>query len=240
MGGWKGGHVRGVLIVEDDGDLARIMVRALEAEGLPAQAASSAEEAYGLLTDAAFDCLVVDINLPGDDGIELCRNLRRASDAPVLFASARLGAEVRVAALDGGGDAYLPKPFSLREMTAQVRALMRRSAGATSGAAEPVAYGPFMLDEAAGRILKEGAAVKLSPKEFELAAHLMRHAGCTFTKEALLAEVWGAFSAVEPQTVAVHMSWIRAKLEDDPATPAFFKTVRGRGYLFSIPEEGNA
>lgn len=233
----EGGCVRGVLIVEDDEDLARIMVRALEAEGIPAQAASSAEEAYGLLAEATFACLVVDINLPGDDGIELCRNLRRVSGSPVLFASARLGAEVRVAALDGGGDAYLVKPFSLREMTAQVRALMRRSASASSNAGEPIAYGPFMLDEAAGRILKGGEEVKLSPKEFELAAHLMRHAGCAFTKESLLAEVWGAFAAVEPQTVAVHMSWIRAKLEDDPASPAFFKTVRGRGYLFRISSE---
>lgn len=234
----EGGRVRGVLIVEDDGDLARIMMRALEAEGMSACTASSAEDAYDLLADAAFDCLVVDINLPGDDGIELCRNLRRVSSAPVLFASARLGADVRVAALDGGGDAYLPKPFSLREMTAQVRALMRRSAGAPSGTAEQVVFGPFTLDEAAGRILKEGAAVRLSPKEFDLAAHLMRHEGHAFTKEELLAEVWGAFSAVEPQTVAVHMSWIRAKLEDDPTAPLFFKTVRGRGYLFNAGGEG--
>lgn len=230
----------GVLIVEDDRDLAPIMARALEAEGFTARVASSAEEAYDALSQAAFDCLVLDINLPGDDGIALCRNLRASSGVPVLFASARLGEDVRVRALDEGGDAYLQKPFSLREMTAQVGALIRRNAGARPGGADARPFGPFTLDAAVGRILKRGVEARLSPKEYELAAYLMRHEGSVWSRDALLAEVWGAFAAVEPQTVAVHMSWIRAKLEDDPARPQHFKTVRGQGYRFTSGEEATA
>lgn len=228
--------MRRVLIVEDDWDLASIMARALEAEDFIVRTASSAEEAYDALSQAAFDCMVVDINLPGDDGIALCRNLRALSGVPVLFASARLDEDVRVRALDEGGDAYLQKPFSLREMTAQVGALIRRNAGVQPGTADARSFGPFTLDAAAGRILKRGEEAKLSPKEYELAAHLMQHEGSTCSRDALLTEVWGAFAAVEPQTVAVHMSWIRAKLEDDPADPQHFKTVRGQGYRFTSGE----
>ncbi len=232
-----------ILIVEDDRDLARVTARFLESSGLAVQVVGSAEDAYDALGRSAFDCLVVDVNLPGDDGFALCRNLRGRSGVPVLFASARVEPDARVRALEEGGDVYLPKPFGLRELLAQVQALIRRSEGMTggaagapgglgAGAAAPAPLGPFQLDEAAGRILKRGEEVALSPREYQLAAFLMRHAGEAVSRDALLAEVWGAFAEVEAQTVAVHMSWLRAKLEDDPAHPTHFKTVRGQGYRF--------
>lgn len=232
--------MQNILIVEDDRDLAYVTARFLEANGFSVQVAESAEAAYDALTCAVFDCLVVDVNLPGDDGFALCRNLRARSGVPVLFASARIEPDARVRALEEGGDVYLPKPFSLKELLAQVQALIRRSEGAVqgvAGAAGRVAsasrqLGPFLLDSAAQRILKDGMEVELSPREYQLAAFLMRHAGEAVERDVLLAEVWGAFSEVEPQTVAVHMRWLRAKLEDDPAAPVHFKTVRGRGYRF--------
>lgn len=233
-----------ILIVEDDRDLARITARFLEKSGFAVSVAPSAEAAYAELTHAAFDCLVVDVNLPGDDGFALCRHLRSRSGVPVLFASARVEPDARVRALEEGGDVYLPKPFSLKELLAQVQALLRRSggmmghAGGTSGAAagQTIEHGRFCLDVAAGRLLKDGTEVALSPREYQLAAFLMRHAGEAVSRDALLAEVWGAFAEVEAQTVAVHMSWLRAKLEDDPAHPAHFKTVRGQGYRFDAGE----
>lgn len=178
--------------------------------------------------------MLLDINLPGDDGFAACAALRRASDVPIVFASARTSETDRIVGLDTGGDDYLPKPYSLRELLAHVNALLRRSRGRAGGegADGALAAGPYVLDEAAGSMLKDGAAIPLSPKEFALARYLMAREGEVVSKDRLLAEVWGAFSEVEPQTVSVHMSWLRAKVEDDPAHPAHFKTVRGRGYCF--------
>lgn len=225
-----------VLIVEDDRDLAGLMVRAFAAEGFTAESVSSAEEAYDALTGSVFDCLVVDINLPGDDGFALCRNLREKSGAPVIFASARIEPDVRVRALEEGGDVFLSKPFSLRELLAQAKALLRRPE-MRQAAEEELTVGPFVLRPAAAELLKDGEAIALSPKEFLLASILMRNAGRALSRETLLVQAWGVFSDVEPQTVAVHMSWLRAKLEDDPAHPVFFKTVRGVGYRFDLPDE---
>ncbi|NGM18250.1 response regulator [Eggerthellaceae bacterium zg-893] len=219
-----------ILLVEDDGDLARIVARYLEGEGMAVRVAPSAEDAYDLLTNSVFDLVVLDINLPGDDGLSACRNLRAASDVPIIFATARVDEGDRVAGLDLGGDGYLSKPYSLRELRSYIEALLRRF-GKTAGGSV-VRQGPFELDTAAGVVRKAGEAVALAPKEFALAAFLMTHEGETLSKERLISEVWGAFCDVEPQTVAVHMSWLRSKLEDDPAHPKHFLTVHGRGYRF--------
>lgn len=225
-----------VLIVEDEGELAQLMRRAFEADGVAADIAGSAEEAYDLLTSAVFDCLMVDVNLPGDDGYALCRNLRERSGVPVVFASARIEPDARIRALEEGGDAYLSKPFSLREMLAQAKALMMRPERKTGTGEAVLSAGPFQLDGRAKTIRKNGQLIALSPREFQLASALMGNAGQSLSRDALLAKVWGAFAEVEPQTVSVHMSWLRAKLEDDPAHPAYFKTVRGEGYRFDLPE----
>ncbi len=221
-----------VLIVDDDADLSAIVARYLESEGFAVVRAASAEEAYDVLGARPFDLVLLDINLPSDDGFAACEALRRASDVPIVFASARTSETDRIVGLDTGGDDYLPKPYSLRELLAHVNALLRRSRGRSGGAGRPLVAVPFALDEAAGTLAKDGVVAALSPKEFALARFLIAHEGETVSKERLLAEVWGAFSEVEPQTVSVHMSWLRAKVEDDPAHPAHFKTVRGRGYCF--------
>lgn len=191
-----------ILIVEDDRDLLAITKRFLESEGFAVDVAASAEEAYELLSNSAYALIVLDVNLPGDDGIELCRNLRKASSTPVLFASARVGDDARVLALEGGGDAYLTKPFSLCELLAQVKAMLSR----THANIPTAPNASIALDASAHRVFKNGTPVDLSPKEYELAAALMRNPGQALSKQQFLADVWGAFSDVEPQTVAVHMS----------------------------------
>lgn len=228
-----------ILVVDDDADLSAIVARYLESEGFSVERAASAEEAYDALGARAFDLVLLDINLPDDDGFSACAALRRASDVPIVFASARTSETDRIVGLDTGGDDYLPKPYSLRELLAHVNALIRRSQGRVGGAGRPLAVGPFVLDEAAGTLAKDGEAAALSPKEFALARFLIVHEGEVVSKERLLAEVWGAFSEVEPQTVSVHMSWLRAKVEDDPAHPVHFKTVRGQGYRFDAADEAS-
>lgn len=119
-----------------------------------------------------------------------------------------------------------------------MKALLRRVPNAANGSSiEPLVLGPFVLHEAAASLTKRGETVTLSPKEFDLACRLMKSSGVVMSKKQLVAEVWGAFSEVEPQTVSVHMNWLRAKLEDDPSHPVYFKTVRGKGYLFDVATE---
>lgn len=224
--------MRSVLIVEDDRELAELMRRAFDAQGIAARVVHTAEDAHDILATSVFNCLIVDVNLPGDDGYALCRNLRERSGVPVVFASARIEPDARIRALEEGGDAYLSKPFSLRELLAQVRALMMRPDRKQEGESATLVAGPFQLDLDARTAKKNGREVNLSPKEFRLAEALMRNPGKSLSRDALLAEVWGAFAELEPQTVSVHMSWLRSKLEDDPSHPVYFKTVRGEGYRF--------
>lgn len=223
-----------ILIVEDDQDLSAIIARFFDSEGFCVKAVGSAEDAYDKLACQGFDVIVLDINLPGADGIALCRDLRAVSSTPVVFASACAGDESRALALEGGGDAYLSKPFSLRELLAQVKAVLRR----TDHSEPRSGSRGLTLDAQSRQILKLGKPVELSPKEYELAALLMRNPGKALSREQLLADVWGAFAEVEPQTLVVHMRWLRSKLEDDPSHPTFLKTVRGFGYMYD-PGDGD-
>ena len=221
-----------ILVVEDDRDLLQIMTRYLETEGYSVKGAASSEEAYDALGKQAFTLIVLDINLPGHDGIEFCRQLRRSSTTPVVFASARVGDDARAQALEGGGDAFLSKPFSLRELLAQVKAVESRAASKSIATSD----NGLSIDRDSRQIYKDGKRVDLSPKEFELALALMGNPGKALSKSQLIADVWGAFSEVEPQTLTVHMRWLREKLEDDPANPTMFETVRGFGYRFNSGE----
>lgn len=219
-----------ILLVEDDTDLASIIKRFLGSEGHEVVAVGSAEEAYDVLSHRSFELMIFDINLPGADGIELCDNLRRASSVPVIFTSASVGDSSRALALEKGGDAYLTKPFSLRELRAQINAILKRIQRDASG---DVGHG-IEVDSRMRRICKNGEPVELSPKEYELAMTLIRNSGRALSRDHLLETVWGAFSEVEPQTLAVHIRWLRSKLEDDPSRPKAFVTVRGYGYRYDL------
>ena len=224
-----------ILLVDDDTSLSALIVQMLEGCGYTVTYAQTAGEAYSLLTDHRFHLILLDINLPDATGFEVCRTLRTASSVPVIFASARTSEDDRVRGLELGGDDYLPKPYSLRELLARVHALMRRTYG-FSEAQDEFRFGNVTVRQAARSVTKNGSPVSLAQREFDLLLYLCQHRNTAIAKEKLLSEVWGAFSEVEPSTLAVHIRWLREKLEDDPANPRYIKTVWRLGYMLEAEE----
>ena len=228
---------RKILIIDDDTELSMIVQDMLEDYGYEVEIVLSAEQAYRQLEHENFHLILLDINLPGSTGFEVCRELRNFSTVPVIFVSARTSEDDRVTGLDIGGDDYLAKPYSLRELLSRVNSLIRRTYGFGEEMEE---YrfgkrGEYLLS-VQNRILvcesSEGCQeqISLSLKEFDLLAYLVAHQGESISKETLLREVWGAFSEVEPSTVAVHIRWLRERLEKNPSKPELIQTVWGVGY----------
>lgn len=226
-----------LLIIEDDKELARITSDMLISYGYEVEEARDCEEAFALLTDTQFHLILMDINLPDGTGFEVCRELRKGSKVPVIFASARTSEDDKVRGLDMGGDDYLAKPYSLRELLARVNALIRRTYGENEEG-KVFQFGGVVVDVGSRTVNKNGAEVKLALKEFDLLAYLCVHGNRVIPKEELLREVWGVFSEVEISTVAVHIRWLREKLEENPATPRFIKTIWGVGYQIGGVKEG--
>lgn len=219
-----------ILIIDDDEDLSFIITDMLENYGYTVTCAPDSETAFALLSENTYHLILLDINLPDTTGFELCKELRQVSTVPVIFASARTSETDRITGFDIGGDDYLPKPYSMKELLSRVNALMRR----TYGFAEEekiVEFGNVMVNITARTVMKNGEAVSLSLREFDLLAYLCEHKNTAVSKEKLLAEVWGAFSMVEPSTLTVHIRWLREKLEEDPAKPVYIKTVFKVGYM---------
>lgn len=221
-----------ILIIDDDEDLSLIISDMLEAYGYKVTCAASGAEAYELLENNVYSIILLDINLPEGDGFEVCQNLRRVSDVPIIFASARTSETDRITGYDIGGDDYLPKPYSMKELLAHINALLRRSYGLT-GQNTIVTFGDVTVDKSKRMVKKNGREITLSLREFDLLEYLLEHPNAAIEKEKLLSEVWGAFSSVEPSTLTVHIRWLREKLEDDPANPVYIKTVWGVGYSFN-------
>lgn len=219
-----------ILIIDDDEDLSFIISDMLESYGYQVTCAASSEEAFELLTCHTYHLLLLDINLPHTTGFEVCRELRRVSTVPVIFASARTSETDRIAGFDIGGDDYLLKPYSMKELLARVNALMRRTYG-FSEEEKIVCFGNVTVNITARTVTKNGAPVPLALKEFDLLAFLCEHKNTALSKEQLLSAVWGAFSCAEPSTLAVHIRWLREKLEDNPAKPVYLKTVFKVGYM---------
>ena len=197
--------------------------------------AASAAEALSLLSGSAYDLLLLDINLPDATGFSLCEELRRVSHVPVLFASARTSETDRITGFEIGGDDYLPKPYSMKELLARVNALLRRACGFSS-AEKIFSFGRICVNLSARTVTRDGAAVSLSLREFDLLAYLCVHKNKALPKEELLCGVWGAFSMVEPSTLTVHIRWLREKLEEEPAKPQYIKTVFKVGYMLELPD----
>lgn len=227
---------RNVLIVDDEEDLSFIMSEMLEGYGYEVSCAASADAAFDVLAENRFDLVLLDVNLPETTGFEICRELRKASSVPVIFASARTGEADRITGFDIGGDDYLPKPYSMNELLARVNALIRRAYG-FSEEERIVSFGDVRVNLTSRTVTKGGQAVSLSLREFDLLAFLCEHKNTALAKDRILSEVWGAFSPVEPSTLTVHVRWLREKLEDDPASPRYVKTVFKVGYLLEVEGE---
>lgn len=223
--------MRNILIIEDDIDFAEIVRDMLKGYDYQVSIVNTCEAAYEILKTNQFHLILMDINLPDGTGFEVCKELRAVSSVPVIFASARTGEDDKITGLDIGGDDYLAKPYSLKELLARVNALIRRTYGSES---EERVYQihTIRVDVANRTVQKNGAEIKLALKEFDLLAYLCAHPNRAIKKEELLREVWGIFSEAEIATVAVHIRWLREKLEDDPSNPALIRTVWGVGYEF--------
>lgn len=218
-----------ILIIDDDKDLSFIICDMLENYGYSVACVGNSREAFEYMENHTCHLILLDINLPDGTGFELCQELRRVCTVPVLFASARTDESDRITGFNIGGDDYLPKPYSMKELLARVNALIRRTYGFTEE--KIVSFGNIVVTITERTVTKNGENISLSLREFDLLAYLCEHPNTAIPKEKLISEVWGAFSGVEPSTLTVHIRWLREKLEDDPARPVFIKTVWGVGYL---------
>lgn len=225
---------RTIMIIDDDKDLAMLVSDLMEDNGFQTVHAGSIEEAYRMLSDKSPELILLDINLPDGCGYELCEELRRVSQVPVIFLSARTSEDDKVVGLDIGGDDYLAKPFSLKELMSRVNSLLRRTYGNVKPtSSEIIDLSPKVqleIDRVGHVVTRNKEVITLSPKEYDLLVYFVDHVDEALTKEHLINEVWGMFSEVEPSTLAVHVRWLREKLEEDPSNPQFIKTVWGIGY----------
>jgi DNA-binding response OmpR family regulator len=223
-----------VLVVEDDPTVAEVVTRYLEREGFAVESVGDGNEALAR-TDAQLpDLVVLDIMLPGLDGLEVCRRLRSRAPIPVVMLTARGTEEDRVLGLDLGADDYVSKPFSPRELTARVKAVLRRAGGSSLGdldRAETVEYDGLQIDVGAREARVRGELATLTAREFELLAFLARRPRQVFRRDELLEHVWG-YTYGDTSTVTVHIRRLREKIEDDPSEPRRIATVWGVGYRF--------
>jgi len=222
-----------ILVVDDEESILQFVSYNLRKEGYDVTVASDGDAALELAAADPFDLVVLDIMLPGTDGYEVCRRLRAESETPVLFLSARDTELDKVVGLEIGGDDYLAKPFGVRELVARVKALLRRSGQRSAEATRdeaPIEAAGIVMDEAA-HVARHGKnEIDLTPREFELLACLMRHAGRVLSREQLLREAWGWQYVVETKTVDTHIKRLRDKLTQAGVDPSIVETVRGYGY----------
>jgi DNA-binding response OmpR family regulator len=223
-----------VLIVEDEESLRFTLAHNLKREGYQVLTAARGDDGLRLAREKEPDLIVLDVMLPGIDGIQVCRLLRRDSDVPIIMLTALGGEGDRVAGLDTGADDYLAKPFGMRELLARVRALLRRSGPRARPEVGPsvVTAGDLAMDRERREVRRGGRTLRMKPKEFELLLFFAQHPGKVFTREQILDDVWGYDFYGGPRTVDVHVRWLRQKIEDDPANPSRLRTIRGSGYLF--------
>ena len=228
---------RTILVVEDETTLRETLVDALEVEGFRVIAAADGRSALARFRADRPDLILLDVMLPELSGIEVCRIIRAESSVPIVMLTAKDSELDKVVGLELGADDYVTKPFSLRELSARIRGLFRRSEQAAAGEAAPsvVDLGRVQVDLAGHRLLRDGEAVAIKPKAFDLLAFLLRHPGQAFTRDQLLEHVWGYDYGGETRTVDVHVHWLRSRIENDPGKPAFIHTVRGVGYVFRRP-----
>jgi DNA-binding response OmpR family regulator len=222
-----------LLLVEDDLELASLLRNALQEAVSDVAYAGTAQRARQRLRSQAWDLVVLDVQLPDGDGFELCREVRKMSSATsVLMLTARASEADRVTGLELGADDYLTKPFSLRELLLRVGNLLRRQSRAASvqPIASRIACGDIVVEAEVRRVFRRGREISLTPREFDLLAHLARHPDRVFTREQLLTAVWGARFEGFEHTVNSHINRLRAKLELDPRHPTHLVTVWGSGY----------
>ena len=222
-----------ILIVEDEQDLVRLLKYNLDKEGFRVNAVSDGSLVLAEMRREEPDLLVLDLMLPGMDGLEICRQVRRHdryASIPILMLTARTDEADRVVGLEIGADDYVTKPFNMRELIARVRALLRRREPLVQR--HSVQRGNLTIDPSAHAVSVAGRQVELSALEFRLLHHLATHPGLVFSRDQLLDRVWGNDRSVTPRSVDVYIRRVREKIEEEPQKPAYLQTVHGVGYRF--------
>jgi DNA-binding response OmpR family regulator len=226
-----------IMIVEDEPAVARGVQVALEREGYGVTVVGTGEEALERVATVAPEVILLDVRLPGIDGYETCRRLRRETRAPIIFLTARADEVDKVVGLEIGADDYVVKPFSVRELVSRVKSQFRRAYGelAEGRAGGTLRRGDLVIDLERRRVTRDGDRISLTTTEFDLLRHLAARPGRVFTRSQLLELVRDYDDAVEAdeRTINVHVSHIRDKIEPDPAQPRYIRTVRGVGYAFA-------
>jgi two-component system, OmpR family, response regulator RegX3 len=223
-----------ILYIEDEPSIAEPFRQALVREGFAPTVAGTALEAMELAAELRPDLVLLDLGLPDADGRDVCRELRRRSDVPIIMVTARDSEVDRVLGLELGADDYVVKPFSAREVASRIRAVLRRTGQLLADPVErELRFEPLLIDVGARRVFLAGTELALPRKEFELLVALASRAGTVVTRERLMAEVWDTNWFGSTKTLDVHVGALRRKLGDDPAAPRWLQTVRGVGFRFA-------
>ncbi len=226
-----------VLLVEDEPGLVMTLTDRLMAEGYDVESATDAPSGLEMAASGSFDAILLDVMLPGGNGMDVCRTLRqRGLQTPILMLTAKGQVVDKVVGLKLGADDYLVKPFEMAELLARIEALLRRSSNG-SGSAQPLIsdsyrFGDISVDFRKSEVNKNGQPLDLSAREFKLLKYFVEHRGAALTRDELLNEVWGYNAMPSTRTVDVHVAWLRQKLEDNPRHPQYILTVHGLGYKF--------
>ena len=222
-----------ILLIEDEPGLQLTITDRLAAEGYAVDTAGDGDSAIRRAQSEPFDLLVLDVMLPGRDGFEVARTLRQGGfTAPILMLTARSEVVDRVVGLKLGADDYLTKPFEMIELLARIEALLRRAPHPGSSGLERYRFGDIAVDVRRAEVTRNGEAVELSAKEFQLLRYFIEHRGATLSRDELLHEVWGYHAMPSTRTVDVHVAWLRQKLEPNPRIPQYILTMHGLGYKF--------
>jgi DNA-binding response OmpR family regulator len=221
-----------ILVVDDEPIVRDVVVRYLRRDGYRTREAATGDEAREILETETPELVVLDVMLPGTDGLELCRWIRARSDLPVIMLTARGGETDRIVGLELGADDYVTKPFSPRELAVRVRTVLRRSRAA-AGDGDRITFGRLEIDSSAREVRRDATPLSLTAKEFDLLWFLASHPRRVFSRDQLMDSVWGYTTALDTGTVTVHVRRLRQKIESDPSRPRFLETVWGVGYRFS-------
>lgn len=223
-----------ILFVDDDEDLSAVTADFLEDSGFCVECRTSGGAALQALNGVCYRLLILDINLPDMTGFELCQRIRKATNIPILIVSARTSDTDRITGLDLGGDDYIAKPYSLKELLARVKANLRRSYHMEIRPNGTFYFGDVCVESQARKVTKNGRPLELSTREFDLLDYLIAHRNEALSKEKIFNSVWGEESLGEISTLTVHIRWLREKIENDPSHPRFIQTVWGVGYRFEV------
>jgi len=224
-----------ILVVDDDAALAEMLTLVLQNEGFQSLIVARGDEAVGAFRDYKPDLVLLDLMLPGTDGIEVCRQIRAESGVPIVMLTAKSDTIDVVVGLESGADDYIAKPFKPKELVARIRARMRHF---EPPAPEVIAVADLRIDVAGHSVTRAGTPIQLTPLEFDLLVCLARRPWQVFTREMLLEQVWGYRHAADTRLVNVHVQRLRAKVEHDPEHPGIVVTVRGVGYKAGDPAQG--